>query len=326
MHWWRNRCVQALRYGCLLMLIAFTAKGAELQSSSKLIEPAQSSVHPYSPERVSQRTLYSKTGRRFVVSVALPQAPAPQGGYPVFYVLDPQTGFGTLTETVRNHEAMFGPVVIVGVGYETEAEQRNRVFDLSPPGTNRDALPAMFREGFGPTGGAAEFLAFLNEEVKPAVAAAASVDPHRQALFGHSLGGLFVLYVLFTQPESFDTYIAASPSIWWSNKLVLAGLPAFKARLAEGGIHKRLLMTMGALEFQTNPEELRLIKRMNLAGAEDLPRVVDMLGNAAALARELKPLSGLKVEYVVFPEETHNSVIPAYLSRGARYTLNGWYD
>ena len=69
---------------------------------------------------------------------------------------------------------------------------------------------------------------------------------------------------------------------------------------------------MGGLEFQTNPEELRLIRQLQLTGAEELPSVVDMLGNAAALAKELKQPSarGLQVEYVVFPEGTHNSVIP----------------
>jgi pimeloyl-ACP methyl ester carboxylesterase len=201
------------------------------------------------------------------------------------------------------------------------------MFDLSPPETKRDALPAMFREGSGPLGGAAAFLAFLDDEVKPAVASTMQVDEHRQALFGHSLGGLFALYVLFKHPESFDTYVAGSPSIWWSNKVLLQALPAFKARVAQRRLQKRLLMTMGALEYHTNPEELRLIRKMDLKGAKDLPGVVDMPGNAAALARELKPLAaeGLQVEYVAFADETHNSVIPAYLSRGARFTLSEWY-
>ncbi|HKS54563.1 MAG TPA: alpha/beta hydrolase-fold protein [Steroidobacteraceae bacterium] len=318
---------RTLLSGCTILLFACVSHVADAQPAAQLVQPAQSAVHPYSLDRVTQRTLYSKTGRRFQVSIALPQAPSPPGGYPVLYVLDPQTSFGTLTETVRNHESMFGPVIVVGVGYETEAEQRNRMFDLTPPGTRVDSLPAMFREGSGPLGGAAAFLAFIKEDVMPAVGATAHVDANRQAIFGHSLGGLFVLYVLFTQPETFDTYIAGSASIWWSNKLVLSDLPAFKARLTGHALHKRLLMTMGALEYQTNPEELRLIRQMKLVGAEDLPQAVDMLGNAAALAHELKPLAaqGLDVQYVVFPEETHNSVIPAFLGRGARFTLSGWY-
>jgi len=315
-----------LRCLCVVLLAALAQVSVRAAEPAQVVEPPLSRARPYAPERITQQTLYSKSGRRFEISIALPKAPPAGSGYPVFYVLDPQTSFATLTETVRNHESMFGPVVIVGVGYETEAEQRNRMFDLSLPGTDPLTLPAMFRDGYGPYGGAADFLAFLKDELKPAVTAITKIDADREALFGHSLGGLFVLYALFTQPDSFDTYVAGSPSIWWGNKLLLQELPGFKSRLAQRRSTQRLLMTMGGLEFQTNPEELRLIQQMNLAGAEELPRVVDMLGNAAALAKELTSLStaGLQVEYVVFPEETHNSVIPAYLSRGARFTLSGW--
>jgi uncharacterized protein len=317
-----------LRCLCLVVLAMVASLYARAETVPDIVSPAQSRARPYAPERISQQTLYSKSGRRFEITIALPKAAPPNGGYPVFYVLDPHTAFATLTETVRNHELMFGPVVVVGVGYETESELRNRMFDLSLPGTDVQTLPAMFREGWGSLGGAASFLAFLQGEVKPAVAAATRIDAGRQALFGHSLGGLFVLYALFTQPDAFDTYIAGSPSIWWGNKLLLQELAAFKAQFAQRPRSKRLLMTMGALEFQTNPEELRLIRGLNLAGAEELPRRVDMLGNAAALAAELAPLTahGLRVEHVVFPDETHNSVIPAYLSRGARFTLTGWVD
>ena len=311
---------------CIVLLAALAPLSVRAAEPAQVVEPPHSRVRPYAPERITQQTLYSKNGRRFEVSIAMPRAAPPGSGYPVLYVLDPQTSFATLTETVRNHESMFGPVVVVGVGYESEAEQRNRMFDLSLPGTDLQTLPTMFRAGYGPYGGAAAFLAFLKDEVKPAVAAVTRIDTDREALFGHSLGGLFVLYALFTQPDSFDTYVAGSPSIWWGNKLLLRELPAFKAQLAQHASTPRLLMTMGALEFQTNPEELRLIRQMNLAGAEELPRVVDMLGNAAGLAKELGQLSahGLQAEYVVFPHETHNSVIPAYLSRGARFTLSGW--
>lgn len=315
-----------LRCLCVNLLAVLVPLNVCAAEPARAVEPSHSRARPYAPERITQQTLYSKSGRRFEISIALPKAPPPGSGYPVFYVLDPQTSFATLTETVRNHEPMFGPVVVVGVGYETEPEQRNRMLDLSLPGTDPQTLPAMFRQGYGPYGGAAAFLAFLKDEVKPAIAAITKIDADREALFGHSLGGLFVLYALFTQPDSFDTYVAGSPSIWWGNKLLLQELPAFKNRLAQRGPTLRLLMTMGALEFQTNPEELRLIRQLQLTGAEELPRVVDMLGNAAALAKELKQPSarGLQVDYVVFPDETHNSVIPAYLSRGARFTLSGW--
>ena len=34
-------------------------------------------------------------------------------------------------------------------------------------------------------------------------------------LVGHSFAGLFALHVLWNHPESFDTYMALDPSLWW---------------------------------------------------------------------------------------------------------------
>ena len=44
----------------------------------------------------------------------------------------PSSAFATLVDTVRNQEQMFGPVVIVGVGYASDSEKENRSFDLTP--------------------------------------------------------------------------------------------------------------------------------------------------------------------------------------------------
>lgn len=52
------------------------------------------------------------------------------------------------------------------------------------------------------------------------VEAVLPIDPDRQSLFGHSFGGLFVLYSLFTRPSAFTTWIAASPSIYWENRTI----------------------------------------------------------------------------------------------------------
>ena len=62
--------------------------------------------------------------------------------------------------------------------------------------------------------------------------------------------------------------------------------------------------------------------------ADKLMRDAKQVANSADLARDLAILApdGLKVQRVVFADETHNSVIPAYLARGARFTLQGWFE
>lgn len=267
----------------------------------------------------------SRAGRAYVISVALPTAPPPRTGYPIFYVLDPDTAFATLADAVRNQEWLFGPVVVVGVGYEAGTENTNRIFDLTLP-TKRSTLPPTVSPGWGAIGGADSFLDFMQSQLKPRIESEIPIDRCRQALFGHSLGGLFVLHVLFTRPDAFDTYVAGSPSIWWGERVILGELPAFESHQVRNGTPRRLLITVGGLETALTPEELRAELAMKLPDAASEFRKFRMVGNARELASKLRPLSahGLQTTLTIFPDETHNSVIPAYLGRGARFTLLGW--
>jgi predicted alpha/beta superfamily hydrolase len=55
------------------------------------------------------------------------------------------------------------------------------------------------------------------EEVKPWIAAHYRVSG-RYGLIGESLAGLFAVETCLVAPESFDDYIAASPSLWWDKE------------------------------------------------------------------------------------------------------------
>jgi hypothetical protein len=295
--------------------------------SSQPVTAEQSRPRPVAMEKAEQWTMRSKAGRIFEISIARPSGPAPERGYPVMYVLDPSTAFATLVDTVRNQEQMFGAVVIVGVGYASDAEGENRSYDLTPATDPKD-LPAGPAAGWGGAhGGNDAFLNFIIDELKPAVAKAVAADPSRQALFGHSLGGLFVLHALFVRSDAFDTYIAGSPSIWWGKKSILREVAAFKAAQEKSPLPRRLLITVGELEAFGSPEEIRLGKVLKV-DANKLMKDAKQVSNSADLARDLASLAayGLKVQRVAFPDETHNSVIPAYLARGTRFTLQGWFE
>jgi len=283
-------------------------------------------MHPFVLQRTQQWETTSAAGRSYTISLALPKAHPPGSGYPVLYVLDPDTAFATLVDVVRNHEAMYGPAAVVGVGYPTEDEASNRIFDLTPP-TDPASLPDFRPGGWGRVGGADAFLGFLRDTLKPEIGRRIPVDEGRQALFGHSLGGLLALHTLFSQSDAFDTYVAGSPSIWWSNKMLLSELEDFKTRQSHGRLRRRLLITVGELEATVSPEELRgaALSGMDLY---EVRRHTRMVENATFLAAQLETLSSLGLEFVFtrFADETHTSVIPAYVSRGARFALNGWFD
>ncbi|WP_258585788.1 alpha/beta hydrolase [Mesorhizobium sp. AR02] len=167
------------------------------------------------------------------VFIHVPSGPAPEAGWPVLYMTDDNAVIGTAVDAMRAQA--FYPLgtnvgwgVIVAIGYPVAGayDPLRRSWDLGPP-PGKTYPP--FYEGTSEvrTGGAGDFLAFIEEELKPWVASRTRIDDKRQALYGHSFGGLFALYALFTRPLSFRTFIAASPAIYWEDRAIDRFLEAF---------------------------------------------------------------------------------------------------
>lgn len=107
--------------------------------------------------------------------------------------------------------------IVVGIGYATGEEARYERFrDLGLPLQDPEFKAAW--TGLVPDGEAPKFFAFLKDELLPWVESRYRVaGPQGRALFGHSLGGLFVLYAVTRHERAglFTGYVAASPSIFW---------------------------------------------------------------------------------------------------------------
>ena len=91
-------------------------------------------------------------------------------------------------------------------------------------------------------GGADVFLSFIDDELKPFIAARYPANVDDAALVGHSLGGLFTLHVLFTSPESFDRYIALSPAANYGDGVL------FREERALGETDARVFVGLGDAE------------------------------------------------------------------------------
>ncbi|RKN84830.1 alpha/beta hydrolase [Paenibacillus ginsengarvi] len=248
--------------------------------------------------------------REYRIFVSVPASPPPEGGYPVLYTLDPNSVFGTLTEAVRvqgNRPEKSGviPMLIVGIGYNAEVPfAPGRYYDYTLP-ADVSELPARPDGSPWPKhGGADAFLRFIEQELKPVIEREYPVDRSKTALFGHSLGGLFVLHTLFTKPSAFRTYIAGSPSIHWSRRLFDEEERDFVRRCNAQGVEASLFIGVGGLE------------------GSHKSRMVD---NARELAERLAPLEGkgLKLRFHEFPDEGHVSVLPPLVSRAVRFASNG---
>jgi predicted alpha/beta superfamily hydrolase len=80
------------------------------------------------------------------------------------------------------------------------------------------------RVGDSLVGGQADkYLTFITQELKPWIDSQFATDPNPEStvIAGSSLGGLFALYALFQQPQTFGNAIAMSPSLFWGNEAML---------------------------------------------------------------------------------------------------------
>lgn len=260
--------------------------------------------------RTVEKSMRSRDGKReYRIMVAKPAAEPPPSGYPVVYLLDANSVFGTMEETVRvqgsrPEKTGVVPAVIVGIGYPTDAPFASaRYYDFTMPSAVTEAPARPGGAAWPEQGGAESFLAFIEETVKPEIEKEYPIDRGRQTIFGHSLGGLFVLQVLFSQPGLFQTYVAGSPSVHWDKRNLMEAERNFAARSDVDFGKIGVMVAIGELE------------KSHRSGIYD---------NAKELAERLSGLAdrGLRLQFQSFEEEGHVSVLPALVSRAARFALS----
>ena len=283
-----------------------------------------SNVEALGPAHISRSDRYglksAKVDQEFLIDVALPSNPPSAGQkLPVVYILDGNGAFALAAQTSRLLQAGPYPLpatIVVGIGYRAktpEDEARNihlRVRDLTP--WVDQSVEARYRTAPAPwtlppdikQGGAAAFAEFIEEELKPFIASRYPVDPGDATLVGMSLGGLFVLHTLFTAPETFQRYIAASPGLYWDKRRIFEAEAAQAAKIKDLPVH--LFLSAGGLEEGMDA---------------DCRFVSSVYELEARLRRRAYP--NLDMCFHVFPDETHMSVFPAALSRGLTTVFGG---
>lgn len=253
--------------------------------------------------------------------VHVPPGPAPANGWPLLLITDGNAMIATAVDTVRVQGAYpnatnVEPGVVVAIGYPTgEAyDPLRRSRDLSPP-PGRSYPP--FTEG-GPevrTGGADRFLRFVETEAMAAVATLAPIDPARRTLFGHSFGGLFTLYALFSGTATFTHFVAASPTIYWEDGILEEAAARFLASPRPFG-NRVVHLSAGQYEgdvlapFQYEREDT---EKRRLAA-----RAARTLSLTEAMAARLRHLPDLRVVLETYPGETHMTMLPIAVSRAVR--------
>ena len=316
----------------ILSVAFFWALMPSAQSAPAPLVTASASVPrgPLLRERITTESrLTSHNGRQYRIVVSVPKGPAPSGGFPVIYVLDADAWFGMAVEIARMREyEKLAPAVIVGIGSPRHFFfDVTRSFDFTPVGSSDPDFDGI------ELGGADEFIVFLAQSLKPWVASRYRVDRSRQTLFGHSLGGLFVLHVLLKAPDTFSVYLAASPSIRFSDRAIVKEAATITATPARRQV--RVLVTVGGLESHPSPqlvadyrrfytEHPEAIKGQTVAEAIDALFADDPTFDKAAETRGLVESlahSGIKATFAQFDGEEHLSAAISALNRGIPFAL-----
>lgn len=264
----------------LLSLLAASAATPALAQPRS--DPPEDIVHPR-----ASHFAFGPPGDQWRIHVGLPDAPPPPRGYSAILSLDGRRTFPHFWRH-REDRAPQAPVILFAIGYEG-ANRRWR--DL----TSRAMAPVEpipFYRGAPAnrtTGGRDAFLTMIAEQLLPELERRHPLDRSQTTIYGHSLGGLFVLHALFTRPRLFARYVAADPSVWWNagesqrEAAAFAGGVAAAGGVIDPGI--QLMIAQAGLARQGHPHD------------------------PTALVQILSLVRGLEVLYRPYPRENHGSLM-----------------
>lgn len=189
----------------ILMAAASIALAASAASADPIFVPVDQPTGLKGEQfRIESRT----TKRAYTIHVRLPAdyAKEPARRYPIVYLTDGDGLFPVLggSHILLNLDEKLPEAIIVGIAYGS--------FD--PAINRRDVDYSAPAPGIPPgKAGAPAFHLFLKSELMPLVERRYRADPGRRILFGQSLGGAFVLYSAFAEPDLFWGRIASNPVI-----------------------------------------------------------------------------------------------------------------
>lgn len=204
-------------------------------------------------------------------------------------------------------------LIVVSVGADTPAGwafSPRRAYDfyaaddISPGGIFGASL-ASSRDGRPPYrgGGAARFLDFLIDDVRPALAAEYRMDPDEHGLEGYSAGGWFVVYGLLTRPGAFSKYLAGAPALSFCHRLIFEIEARYAAEHDDLAGH--LFTGAGDGEMTVDPE---------LGCFSSMAAMVELLS--------FRSYPSLQLTVKILPGESHETALPGLIGAGARALWN----
>jgi len=221
------------------------------------------------------------------IKIQLPETykPGSTDIYEVIYVTDGEwaTDLFSFIYKFAQGENYVPPAIIVGIPnkYIDKANQRDR--DFLPVHVPEPAI----------SGGADNFLSFIKNELIPYVDKKYPTNG-TNSVYGHSYGGVFVLYALLTEPQVFESYYATDPPFRWNSDY---------------------LIKMANEKLDHLPSD----KSFWIAGRSENQDI----GHLDSLL-QLKAPRKLHWKGVTYPNEKHNSVRLKAMYDGIKFVYSGY--
>jgi predicted alpha/beta superfamily hydrolase len=221
------------------------------------------------------------------IKILLPDTykPGSTDKYEVIYVTDGEwaTDLFSFIYKFAQGENYVPPAIIVGIPnrYINKVNQRDR--DFLPVHVPDPAI----------SGGADNFLSFIKNELIPYINGKYPTN-EINSIYGHSYGGVFVLYALLTEPQLFESYYATDPPFRWNDDYLIK-------------------MAAGKLDSLTSDKSFWIAGR---AENQDIGRLDSLL--------QLKAPKNLHWKVVTYPNEKHNSVRLKAMYDGIKFAYSGY--
>lgn len=205
------------------------------------------------------------------IKIHLPENYQAKGqGLPVLYVLDAEHDdhFG---KVIRDAGALAATgvtpgMIIVGI------ENTDRLMDMN--------VPDFEYQGRSVDGRATEFLEFIRQELIPHIDRSYHTTDYR-IVFGVSSSATFSMYAMVTRPETFDAYIASSPSFFVNVEILQDHTRRFLA--GEQWRHRVLFMVLGTEDHEIRVRQTReyaaMLEQLAAPGFKWEMRVMEGLGH-----------------------------------------------
>lgn len=282
---------------CFLALLAASAPICRSYAqSAPALANAKAPAEVITNERVHDFLVPDKHGSEpWRIFVLTPSCAVPSSGAPALYLLDGNATFPIAWYLLKTLESLnpdiFRGMVLVGIGYpkNVRIDVSRRTWDFTP----------------GQQSGRNNFYEFITTELPAIIRTEAPIDASRQTLYGHSLGGLFAMYMACRDGGPFSRICAADPSYWFGEGLAIKEHENFIADR-----HRQASVSKAVLVEQSSELRSTTQKFTNILNEGDEPAHAKRF-SPHTVARELAATRSMDIFYRRNTAVTHAGLMVA---------------